>query len=82
MTYETKNITFHVIHVKVSSDSLNVQELHIWRLKSRVHVVIVREIRARIEFERICVESMVDMIKGRELYQSVKLSNLFRQKYA
>ena len=59
MTYEAKNITFHVIRVKVSSD-LDVQELYQQMLQSRVHIVVVREIHARIGLGHRYVESMVE----------------------
>ena len=49
MTYETKNMTFHVIHVKVSSDFRYSKSL-LMKLLLRVHIVIVREICARIGF--------------------------------
>ena len=56
MTYETKNVTFHMIHVKVSIDSWCSRTLPM--NVARVHIVVVREIRARIG--RRDVESMVE----------------------
>ena len=60
MTHETKNITFHVIHVKVSSKSWCSQELYRWMLQPRVHIVVVREICARIRLSWRDVESMAE----------------------
>ena len=40
--------------------TLYVQELYRWMLQLRVHIVVVREIRARIGLGRRCVESMVE----------------------
>ena len=59
MTYETKNITFHVIRVKVNNDSRYSRIFPIWMLQSRVHIVVVRGIHARIGLGRRDVESMV-----------------------
>ena len=61
MTYETKNITFYIIHVKKSSDSqcsknftseCSNRECTLW--------VVVRGIRAKIGFGQRCVESMIE----------------------
>ena len=52
--------------------NLDVQELYQLMLWSRVHIVIVREIRARTWLGRRCVESMVEY-DGRTLYRSVIL---------
>ena len=60
MSYETKSITFHIIHVKVSSNSRCSRTLP-RMLQLRVHIVIVIEIRARIEFGLRCVESIGQM---------------------
>ena len=59
MTYETKNITFHVIRVKVSSKSRCSRTLPM-NVASRVHIVVVREIHAKIGLGGRCVESMVE----------------------
>ena len=40
--------------------TLEVQELYQWMLQSRVHIVVVSEIRAKIGLGRRCVESMVE----------------------
>ena len=40
--------------------TLDVQELHHWMLQSRGHMMIVREIRARIGFAWAYVESIVE----------------------
>ena len=78
MTYETKNITFHVIRVKVSNDSRC----------SRTLPMNVEIESAHCGCEINSIEEMwkawLNMIKGRALYQSVilRLSNLFREKCA
>ena len=59
MTYETKNVTFHVIRVKLSSKSRCSRTLPM-NVAIEVHIVVVSEIRARIGFGRRCVESMVE----------------------
>ena len=41
--YNTKKITFHLLHVKVSSSS-RCSRTYWWMLQLRVHIVIVREI--------------------------------------
>ena len=46
MIYETKNITVHVVRVKVSRDSQCSRTLPM----TIANIVIVRNIRARIEF--------------------------------
>ena len=38
----------------------NVEELYQWMLQSRVHIVVVREIRASIGLDRRDVESMAE----------------------
>ena len=69
MTYETKNITFHVICVKVSSGSrcsrtlpMNVAMNRCGSLRMNVamNIVGVREIRASIGLDRTDVESMAE----------------------
>ena len=53
-------------------------------LLSRVQIVTMREIYARIGFGQRCVESIGNMIKGRALYKNVilELLNLFWAKCA
>ena len=59
MTYGTKNITFHVIRVKVSSKSWCSRTLPMNVAIESAHCV-VREICAKIGLGRRCVESMVE----------------------
>ena len=40
--------------------NLDVQELYQWMLQSRVHIVVVREIRAKLGLGRRCVESTIE----------------------
>ena len=82
MTYETKNITFHVIYVKVSNDSRCSRTLLMNVV--RVHIVVVREICARTGLVEDVRKAWSNMIKRKALYQNVilRLSNLFRAKYA
>ena len=72
MTYETKSITFHVIHVKVSSDSRCSRTLPI--------TVAIESAHCGCERNSCKDWARSNMIKGRALYQSVilRLSNLFR----
>ena len=44
-----------------------VQELYQWMLQSRMHIVIVRDIRARIGLDRRYVESMVEYDKRQSI---------------
>ena len=82
MTYETKKILHFMRYVWKWVATLDVQELY-WRmLQSRVHIVVVREIRARIGLVEAMCKAWSNMIKGRALYQSVifRLSDLLRGK--
>ena len=40
--------------------TLDVQELYQWMIQSRVHIVTMREIRARIGFGERCVENILE----------------------
>ena len=64
---------------------LDVHELYQQMLQSRVHIVVVREIDARVEFSRRWVESIIEYDQRQGgLYPSVILSllNLFKAKCA
>ena len=66
MTYESKNITFHVIRVKVSSNFQCSRTLPMNVAIESAHCV-VREICARIGLGRRCVESMVEYDKRQSI---------------
>ena len=84
MTYETKNITFHVIRVKVSSDSQCSRTLPMNVAIESAHCGCDRySCKDWAWFEDVW-KAWSNMIKGITLYQSVilRLSNLFRAKCA
>ena len=79
MTYETKNITFHVICVKVSSDSRCSRNLPINVAIESAHCGCERFVQGLGSVEDMW-KAWSNMIKGKALYQSVILRERGRER--
>ena len=84
MRFETKNMTFHVIHVKVSSDSRCSRPLPMNVAIGSARCGCERNSCKDWAWSKYVWKAWSNMIKGKALYQRMilRLSDLFRAKCA